>query len=138
MKRGPCHKDGAAVTAILENAYLTGKLKIIALRGAERAEADLVSTSTGFAPSGYTVADLALMRKYLPEETGVEAAGGVETLANVLEVYDAGCSRVATAETGAILEEWKMRLAATGWGPVREPSPRVPLLPLLSSSDHRL
>jgi deoxyribose-phosphate aldolase len=109
-----CHKERAAVTAILENAYLTEELKIIALRCAERAEVDLVSTSTGFAPSGYTVADLALMRKYLPEETGVEAAGGVQTLANVLEAYEAGCSRVATAQTAAILEEWKTLLAATG------------------------
>ncbi len=109
-----CHKERAAVTAILENAYLTEELKIIALRCAERAEVDSVSTSTGFAPAGYTVADLALMRKYLPEETGVEAAGGVCTLANVLEAYDAGCSRVATAQSAAILEEWKTRLAATG------------------------
>jgi deoxyribose-phosphate aldolase len=108
-----CHKEQVTVTAILENAWLTDELKIIALRCCERAEVDSVSTSTGFAPTGYTVADIALMRKYLPEETGVEASGGVGTLANVLEAYEAGCSRIATGQTAAILEEWKVRVAAT-------------------------
>jgi len=106
-----CHKERATVTVILENAWLTEELKIIALRCAERAEVDSVSTSTGFAPAGYTVADLALMRKYLPEETAVEAAGGVSTLAQVLEAHEAGASRVATTQTAAILEEWKTRPA---------------------------
>lgn len=108
-----CHKERATLTVILENAWLTDELKIIALRCAEHAEADCVSTSTGFAPTGYTLPDLALMRKYLPAETGVEA-GGVTTLAGALEAYDAGCTRLATEQTAAILEEWKTRLAATG------------------------
>ena len=105
-----CHKERATLTVILENAYLSDELKIIALRCIERAEADCVSTSTGFAPSGYTLPDLALMRKYLPEETGVEA-GGVETLAGALEAYEAGCTRFATTQTAAILDEWKARAA---------------------------
>jgi deoxyribose-phosphate aldolase len=113
-----CHKEHAKLTVILENAWLTEELKIIALRCAERAEADAVSTSTGFGPAGYSMPDLALMRKYLPEETGVEAAVGVSTLAQALEAYQAGCTRIATRHTAAILEEWKARPAGT------EPSAR--------------
>ena len=74
-----CHKEGALLKVILENAYLTDELKIIACRCCERAEVDFVKTSTGFAPSGYTLPDIALMRKYLPEEIGVKAAGGIRT-----------------------------------------------------------
>jgi deoxyribose-phosphate aldolase len=107
-----CHKERATLTVILENAWLTEEMKIIALRCAERAEADCVSTSTGFAPGGYTLADVTLMRKYLPEETGVEAEG-IATLAEALEAYGAGCTRLATAHTAAIVEEWKKRLAPT-------------------------
>ena len=44
-----CHKEGAILKVILENYYLTDELKIIACRCAERAEADFVSTRTGFA-----------------------------------------------------------------------------------------
>jgi len=116
-----CHKERATVTVILENAWLTEELKIIALRCAERAEADAVSTSTGFGPSGYTAADIALMRKYLPEETGVEASGGISALEAALEAYQAGCTRIATSHTAAILDEWKARLAQAG-AAVRERS----------------
>src|ERR1022692_2470127 len=57
-----CRKEGALVKVILENAYLTDELKIIACRCCERAEVDFVKTSTGFAPSGYTLPDIALMQ----------------------------------------------------------------------------
>ena len=53
---------------------------------------------------------LALMRKYLPEEIGVAAAGGIRTLDQVLEVYQAGCTRIGTTSTAAILNEWQARL----------------------------
>ena len=105
-----CHKEGARLRAILENAYLTDELKIIACRAAEHAQVDFVSTSTGFAPSGYTLADAKLMRQHLPEAIGVEAAGGLRTLDQVLEALQAGCARVATGNAGAILDEWQARL----------------------------
>jgi deoxyribose-phosphate aldolase len=106
-----CHKEGAILKVILENAYLTDELKIIACRCCERAEVDFVKTSTGFAPTGYTIPDIQLMRRYLPEEIGVKAAGGIRTVDQVLEVYGAGCTRIGTTGTAAILDEWKARLA---------------------------
>ncbi|MCU1238473.1 MAG: deoxyribose-phosphate aldolase, partial [Candidatus Solibacter sp.] len=106
-----CHKEGALLKVILENAYLTDELKIIACRCCERAEVDFVKTSTGFAATGYTLPDIQLMRKHLPEEIGVKAAGGLRTVDQVLEVYAAGCTRVGTTSTAAILDEWKARIA---------------------------
>jgi deoxyribose-phosphate aldolase len=105
-----CHKEGATLKVILENAYLTDELKIIACRCCERAEVDFVATSTGFAPSGCTLADVKLMRQYLPDNIGVKAAGGLRTLDQVLEVYDAGCVRVGTGSAAAVLDQWKARL----------------------------
>jgi deoxyribose-phosphate aldolase len=113
-----CHKEGAILKVILENAYLTGEQKIVACRCCERAEVDFVKTSTGFAPSGYTIEDVKLMRKYLPEGIGVKAAGGLRSVDQVLEVYAAGCTRVGTTATVAILDEWKARLAASSSAPV--------------------
>ena len=107
-----CHQEGAVLKVILENAYLTDELKIIACRCAERAGVDFVKTSTGFAPSGCTIEDIRLMRKHLPEEIGVKAAGGIRTLDGLFEVYEAGSTRVGTTSTAAILDEWKARLAA--------------------------
>ncbi len=111
-----CRKEGAILKVILETAYLTDELKIIACRCCERAEVDFVRNSTGFAPSGNAMADLTLLRKYLPEEIGIEAAGEIHTLDQVLEAYAAGCSRFATTSTAAILDDWKSR-------------PRTPAMP---------
>jgi deoxyribose-phosphate aldolase len=51
------------------------------------------------------------MRRHLPEEIGVKAAGGIRTLDQVLEVYEAGCTRIGTTSTAAILDEWEARQA---------------------------
>jgi len=107
-----CHKEGAILKVILENAYLTDELKIIACRCCERAEVDFVKTSTGFAPSGYTMDDVKLMRQNLPEEIGIKAAGGIRTVDEVLALLEAGVTRIGTGATAQILDEWKARLAA--------------------------
>ncbi len=106
-----CHKQDALLKVIFENAYLTDELKIVACRISARAEADFVKTSTAFAPTGYTIEDLKLMRKHTPERVGVKAAGGVRTLEKALEVHEAGCSRFGATATAAILEAWKARLS---------------------------
>ena len=106
-----CRKEGAVLKVILENAYLTDELKIVACRCCARAGVDFVKTSTGFAFSGYAIEDVKLMRKHLPEEIGVKAAGGLRTLDQALEVRAAGATRIGTASTAAILDEWKARLA---------------------------
>jgi deoxyribose-phosphate aldolase len=107
--RESCQKESARLTVILETAYLTEELKVIACSCCERAEVDFVSTSTGFGPAGYTLEDLKLLRRHLPEEVGIEAAGGIDTLGQVLELRDFGCARIATSRTTAILDEWTAR-----------------------------
>lgn len=108
-----CHKEGALLKVIFENALLTDELKIIACRICGRAGVDFAKTSTGFAASGYTLEDLRLMRAHLPEEVGLKAAGGVRTLEKAKEVYEAGCTRFGATATAAILEAWKAELASS-------------------------
>jgi deoxyribose-phosphate aldolase len=105
-----CHKEGAALTVILECGWLTDELKIIACACCERAEADFVALATGFGPAA-AVVDLKLLRAHLPEEVGLKAAAA--TLEETLDLRAAGCARIATTEAGVILDEWKSRLAAT-------------------------
>ncbi len=115
-----CHKEGALLKVIFENVYLTDELKIIACRIADRAGVDFAKTSTGFAPGGYTLADLKLMRAHLPERIGVKAAGGVRTLEKAIEVYQAGCSRFGATATATILDAWKAQLVQNQAVPPRE------------------
>ena len=105
-----CHQEGALLKVIFENAWLTDELKIVACRLCARAGADFAKTSTGFAPSGYTAADVRLMRAHLPEEIGVKAAGGVRTLETLLEARAAGAARIGATATAAILDAWKAEL----------------------------
>ncbi len=108
-----CHKEGALLKVIFENAYLTDELKIIACRICGRAGVDFAKTSTGFAPTGCTLEDLRLMRAHLPAHVALKAAGGVRSLEKAKEVYDAGCTRFGATATAAILDAWKAELAAT-------------------------
>ena len=105
-----CHQSGALLKVIFENAYLTEEHKIVACRICARAGVDFAKTSTGFAPSGYKLEDVKLMRKHLPETIGIKAASGVRSVETALEVYEAGCSRFGATQTAAILDAWKERL----------------------------
>src|SRR5579862_2055162 len=102
-----CHKEGALLKVIFENAWLTDELKIVACRICGRAGVDFAKTSTGCAPSGYTLEDLRLMRAHLPDSVGLKAAGGVRTLEKAKEVYQAGCTRFGATATAVILDAWQ-------------------------------
>lgn len=106
------HTRGVKVKVILENAYLNNDEKVIACRLCEAAGADWVKTSTGFAPSGATLDDLRLMRASVSEKVQVKAAGGVRTLAALLDVIDVGVTRCGATATATILDEFKAREAA--------------------------
>jgi len=107
-----CHESGALLKVILENAYLTEDLKLIALKICKRCEADFVKTSTGFAPSGCTPDDLRLMSRVLKGVCRIKAAGGIGTLAQALEAYELGADRIGATQTAAILDAWKAKLEA--------------------------
>ena len=105
------HQSGALVKVILENHYLNDSQKTAACRLAERAGADFVKTSTGFAASGATIADLKLMRASCSAKVRIKAAGGVRTLDDALAVRAVGTSRFGATQTVAILAEAKKREA---------------------------
>ncbi len=98
------HKRSAIVKVILENAYLTDDLKVAACKLCEEAGADFVKTSTGFAKSGATLEDLALMRKSVSPQVQVKAAGGVRDLDMAIRVREVGTSRFGATRTGEIME----------------------------------
>ena len=108
---GAAHAAGALLKVILENAYLSLDQKVSACLISERAGADFVKTSTGFAPSGSTLEDLRLMRATCSPRVRIKAAGGVRTLDDALAVRAAGASRFGATQTVAILEEARRRAA---------------------------
>jgi deoxyribose-phosphate aldolase len=103
---------GVIVKVILENAYLTDEEKVRGCKLVEAAGADFVKTSTGFAPSGATLDDLRLMRVSVSPRIQVKAAGGVRTLDALLDVINAGTTRVGATATATILDDFRARKAA--------------------------
>ena len=105
------HAGGAIVKVIFENAYLTDDEKVRACRLTEAAGADFVKTSTGFAPSGATHEDLALMRRSTSPHVQVKAAGGVRTLDALLAVMALGVTRIGATATSTIIDDFRVRRA---------------------------
>lgn len=107
------HSAGQRVKVIFENAYLNDDQKIRLCEICGEANADWVKTSTGYAPSGATDADLILMRKHSPKHVQVKAAGGVRDLDSLLRVRALGVTRCGATRTAAMLDEARHRLAMT-------------------------
>jgi len=107
------HAAGAIVKVIFENAYLTDDEKVRACHASEAAGADFVKTSTGFAPTGATHEDLALMRRTVSPHVQVKAAGGVRTLDALLAVMDLGVTRCGATATSTILDDFRARASGT-------------------------
>lgn len=103
--------DRALVKVILENAYLDEDEKRRGSRLVESAGAAFVKTSTGFAPSGATLADLMLMRESVSDRVQVKAAGGVRSLDSLLEVMSVGVTRIGATRTAEILDDYRSRTA---------------------------
>jgi deoxyribose-phosphate aldolase len=107
------HARSAIVKVILENHFLTQNEIVKACQLCEQVGADFVKTSTGYAPSGAKLEDVALMRRSCNENVEVKAAGGIRDLDQMLEFITAGATRIATRSSVAILEEARNRLAAS-------------------------
>ncbi|HST54145.1 MAG TPA: deoxyribose-phosphate aldolase [Pyrinomonadaceae bacterium] len=99
------HEEGVLVKTIIEAALLTDDEKVRACLAAKRAGADFVKTSTGFAKSGATVADVALMRRTVGSEMGVKAAGGVRGITDARAMVEAGATRIGASVGVKIAQE---------------------------------
>lgn len=104
------HRHGAKVKVIFENALLQDTHKKELCRICGEAGADWVKTSTGYAESGATIADLQLMRAFSPPHVQVKAAGGVRSFDTLMAVRAVGVTRVGATATKAILDEAKVKL----------------------------
>lgn len=104
------HDVDVRVKVIFENAYLQDEHKIRLCEVASELDADWVKTSTGYAPSGATDADLILMRQHAAPHVQVKAAGGIRDLDALLRVRALGVTRCGATRTASMLDEGRQRL----------------------------
>ena len=100
-----CHVHQALLKVIIETALLTEEEIELACRLCVEGEADFVKTSTGFASRGASVADIALLRRVLPETMRIKAAGGIRTRAAAQALVAAGADRIGSSNSVALISE---------------------------------
>lgn len=100
------HAAGASVKVIFETAFLNDELIVKACELTERAGADYVKTSTGFASEGATLHNVQLMKATVGDRLKVKSSGGVRTLDQLIDYMDAGVTRSGCSATAQVLEEF--------------------------------
>lgn len=89
---------------IIESAVLNDTAITVVTRAARAAGADYVATSTGFHPAGGATTDaVRLIADAAQGKIGVIASGGIDTLAQVESLLEAGATRIVTAQAKRIL-----------------------------------
>ena len=99
-----CRDLGARLKVILETCFLTDDEIVRASRLAQRAGADFVKTSTGFASGGATAEHVGLMRRTVGPTMGVKASGGVRDAGTAEHMIAAGATRIGASASVAIVQ----------------------------------
>ncbi|WP_202080693.1 deoxyribose-phosphate aldolase [Caldalkalibacillus salinus] len=97
-------KGKALVKVILETSLLTEEEKVRSCIISKNAGADYVKTSTGFSTGGATIEDIKLMRKTVGPDMGVKASGGVRDHKTVVDMVNAGATRIGASSGAAIVK----------------------------------
>ena len=97
---------GKPVKVILECHWLTSDEIVRACEWCVEAGASWVKTGTGWAPTGATLENVALMKQTVGDRCQVKAAGGVKDLQTLLAMHERGVRRfgIGVRTARAILE----------------------------------
>jgi deoxyribose-phosphate aldolase len=92
---------------IIETCYLEDIEKKRAVEIALEAGSEFIKTSTGFGPQGAMIKDIKLIKDIVGDSAGIKASGGIRTLKEVLNMIEAGATRIGTSNAVKIMAEIK-------------------------------
>lgn len=98
---------GRLLKVIIESCLLSDDEIVNVCKAAKKAGADFVKTSTGFSKFGATTHAVSLMRQTVGSDLGVKASGGVHNYQELLDMVNAGASRIGASAGVAIMKEVK-------------------------------
>jgi deoxyribose-phosphate aldolase len=96
---------GVIHKVIIETCYLSDSQKKRAAQAVINSGGEFVKTSTGFAPAGAVVDDVALLRTVTKDTVGIKAAGGIQHVTDVRAFLNAGATRIGTSSGVQIMKE---------------------------------
>jgi deoxyribose-phosphate aldolase len=94
--------DGAPVKVILECHYLSDDQIRTGCELCIQAGASFVKTSTGWAPTGASLENVALIKSCVGDAIAIKAAGGIRSLDMVMEMHRLGARRFGIGLGSAI------------------------------------
>jgi deoxyribose-phosphate aldolase len=83
---------------IIETFYLSEAEKIKMCELITEYHIDFIKTSTGFAPQGATFADIELFKDHIGPQVRMKAAGGINTIDDIVKFVELGCQRIGTSK----------------------------------------
>jgi len=93
---------------IVETALLSYEELISMTRLVSESGADYIKTSTGYASRGASMEDIETIKAHKSENLRIKASGGIKNIEFVLELLQAGVSRLGTSNAVQVLEEYRM------------------------------
>ncbi|MGN0375122.1 MAG: deoxyribose-phosphate aldolase [Butyrivibrio sp.] len=98
---------GRTLKVIIETGMLADDEKVTMCRIVTDAGAEYIKTSTGFAGTGATPADVALLKANVGRNVKVKAAGGISSLEDADLLLKLGASRLGTSKIVALFKQLK-------------------------------
>ena len=96
--------QGKILKVIIETCLLTDEEKIKMCQIVTNAGAEFIKTSTGFAASGATFADVELMNAHVGEAVKIKAAGGISSFDDAKKFISLGADRLGTSRLVKIVK----------------------------------
>lgn len=100
-----CHLQDRVVKIIFETGVLTRDEIEKLCEICSSVGVNFVKTSTGYNGAGATADAVRLMRANLPSNIGIKASGGIRTMQNVLDMIEAGATRIGSSSAVSILQK---------------------------------
>lgn len=92
---------------IIETCYLDDNEKRRVIEIALEAGSEFIKTSSGYGPRGARVRDIRFIKGIIGDAAGIKAAGGIRTLKQVLNMLEAGATRIGTSSGVKIMREFE-------------------------------
>ena len=106
-----CHSENVKLKVILETAYLTDEEIVRLCEIAINCKADSVRDSSGFGNIGATPRTVKLIKDTVGDKLQVKACGKIWTLAQAMELIEAGADTIGTDAAMEIMEEYRAQNA---------------------------
>lgn len=100
-----CSDHNVILKVIVETCLLNYEQKVLISKIVSNSEANFIKTSTGFFTYGATVEDVKILKDNVSPNVSVKASGGIKTLKSLIEMLDAGATRIGTSSAINILNE---------------------------------